>query len=254
MSPPPTAAVRLTEAEILSRENPDMKARRTAVVIPSAGSGLRTGLKTPKALIPLAGSTLFDQTVEVFLRHRRVGLIQPVVPSRKLAAFRSRLADAIAEGSCLPPVAGGRERQDSVYLGIKALPGEVEMIIIHDAARPFVPSSLITRVLNAAERHGAAIAAVAVQDTVKEGTPLNLIAGTVDRRNLWLAQTPQAFQAGIIREAHVRARSRNFRGTDDASLVEALGCPVTIVPGSPLNLKITTPDDIVLARALAREH
>lgn len=230
-----------------------MKARRTAVVIPSAGSGLRTGLKTPKALIPLAGSTLAEQTIDVFRRHRRVGLIQPVVPAGKLSAFSSRLAGAIADGSCLPPVAGGRERQDSVFLGIKALPSDVEIIIVHDAARPFVPPSLISRVLDAAGRHGAAIAAVAVQDTVKEGTPLNLVARTVDRRNLWLAQTPQAFQAGIIREAHQRARSLRFRGTDDASLVEALGCPVSIVPGSPLNLKITTPEDIVLARALAEK-
>jgi 2-C-methyl-D-erythritol 4-phosphate cytidylyltransferase len=125
------------------------------------------------------------------------------------------------------------------------------MIIVHDAARPFVDPVLVSRVLKAAVRYGAALAAIPVQDTVKQASREGTVAGTVDRSSLWLAQTPQAFRAELIREAHRQARGEGFRGTDDASLVEKYGHPVFIVPGSPLNMKITTPEDIVLARALA---
>jgi 2-C-methyl-D-erythritol 4-phosphate cytidylyltransferase len=160
-----------------------------------------------------------------------VHLVQPVVPSAKLASAGKRLARAVADGWCLPPVAGGRERQDSVRGGIRALPGDVELILIHDAARPFVSAALISAVLKAADRHGAAIAAIPVQDTVKKSSGDSFISATVDRGSLWLAQTPQAFRAEVIREAHRWAQA--------------------IVPGSPLNMKITTGDDIRIARALA---
>lgn len=221
-----------------------------AVIIPAAGKGVRTGLKTPKSFIPLAGAPLLARTIDVFHGHKQVGLIQPVLPRTQLSAFRKRFIDAYGWEKCRPAVAGGRERQDSVFLGLKALPEGVEFVIVHDAARPLVTAALISRVLLAARRHGAALAAIPLQDTVKKSTRLSLVEKTVDRRGLWIAQTPQAFRTGLLREAHSRAAARGFRATDDASLVEKLGHPVYMVTGSSLNLKVTTREDLLLARTL----
>ena len=225
---------------------------RVAVIIPAAGQGSRLGFKTPKTFVDLAGTPILVRTIAVFARSRRIGIIQPVLPRAFLGAFRRRLAK---EGwrQCLPAVPGGRERQDSVAAGLRALPNDVDYVMIHDGARPFVTLPLIHRVLEEAQRHGAALAAIPIQDTVKRVSPHLFLAGTVDRRSLWLAQTPQAFQASLLREAYARARTQPTVATDDAALVEALGHPVRVVPGSPLNLKITTREDLALSRAFLHD-
>ncbi len=125
--------------------------------------------------------------------------------------------------------------------------------MIHDAARPFVTPAIIDRVLDAARRHGAALAAVPVHDTVKSSTRAGRVLKTVDRRGLWLAQTPQAFRADLLREAHRRAVAAGHRGTDESALIESMGHPVHLVPGSPLNFKITTREDLALARSLVKQ-
>jgi 2-C-methyl-D-erythritol 4-phosphate cytidylyltransferase len=137
-----------------------------------------------------------------------------------------------------------------VAAGLRALPEGVEFVVIHDGARPFAPTALVERVLAEAQRHGAAIAATPVQDTVKRATAGLFLDGTVDRRGLWLAQTPQAFSVALLREAHAMARDSRLAATDDAALVEALGHPVRVVPGSRINFKITTREDLALARML----
>lgn len=226
---------------------------RTAAIIPAAGKGSRVGLKTPKTFIDLEGEPMLARTIGVFARSPRIGFVLPVLPRTHLALFRDRILARYRWERCLPAVAGGRERQDSVAAGMRALPPEVEFVVIHDGARPFVPLALVHRVLEAARRHGAAIAAVPAQDTVKRVSPDLFLEGTVDRRRLWLAQTPQAFHLPLLREAHARAAETGTAGTDDASLVEALGHPVRVVAGTPLNLKITTRADLALARALFRQ-
>jgi 2-C-methyl-D-erythritol 4-phosphate cytidylyltransferase len=137
-----------------------------------------------------------------------------------------------------------------VAAGLRALPEEIEYVVIHDGARPFATTALVERVLAEARRHGAALAAVPVHDTIKKVTPDLFLDGTVDRRALWLAQTPQAFSVGLLREAHAQARADGLEATDDAALVEALGHPVRVVPGSRMNFKITTREDLALARLL----
>jgi 2-C-methyl-D-erythritol 4-phosphate cytidylyltransferase len=223
---------------------------RVAVIIPAAGKSERVGLKTPKPFLFIAGVPMLAKTIAVFQRNRRVGLIQPVLPAGQIPLF-TRLRKKYRWGKCLPPVPGGRERQDSVAKGLAALPAEVEIVMIHDAARPFVTPAIIDRVLDAARRYGAALAAVPVQDTVKSSSRAGRVSKTVDRRGLWLAQTPQAFRADLLREAHRRAAAAGRRGTDESYLVENMGCRVHLVPGSPLNLKITTREDLALARSLA---
>jgi len=231
----------------------DRSVSRVAAVIPAAGRGARIGFRTPKTFVALDGTTMIARTIGVFARSSRITYVQPVLPRSRVAAFRASARSRRGWTNCLPAVAGGRERQDSVAAGLRALPAGVEFVIVHDGARPLVPLALVHRVLDAARRHGAALAAVPVQDTVKRGTLEGFLQGTVERRNLWLAQTPQAFHLPLLLEAHAHARETGSWGTDDAGLVEALGHPVRIVPGSPLNLKITTREDLVIARALLRE-
>ena len=223
---------------------------RAAVIIPAAGTGSRTGLKTPKPFIRISGSPMILFSLKTFQRHRSIALVQPVLPKSYFPAFERRILNRYPLSKCRSPVRGGRERQDSVFNGLKALPDDIEIVIVHDAARPFVTPAVISAVISAAVHDGAAFAAVPVQDTLKRADSASLVEATIDRSRLWQAQTPQAFRAPLLREAHLRAASDGYRGTDDASLVERLGHPVRIVPGSSRNLKVTTADDMVLARAL----
>ena len=144
---------------------------------------------------------------------------------------------------------GGPRRQDSVRLGLEALP-ECRWVVVHDGARPLVTAALIEAGLAAAAETGAAIAAVPLADTLKEAAEDGLIRRTLDRRNLWAAQTPQVFEYELLREAHRLAQGE---ATDDAALVEALGRRVKVFPGSPRNLKVTTAADLALAQALLAE-
>jgi 2-C-methyl-D-erythritol 4-phosphate cytidylyltransferase len=149
-------------------------------------------------------------------------------------------------------VPGGKERQDTVYHALKSLRREdnLEIILVHDGVRPFITPEQIGRVIQAARRHGAAILGIPAHDTLKRVDALGLVIQTLERRDIWQIQTPQAFQASLLWRAFLEAYSQDFYGTDEASLVEAMNMPVMVVPGSPLNLKITTPDDLQLAEAL----
>jgi 2-C-methyl-D-erythritol 4-phosphate cytidylyltransferase len=147
-------------------------------------------------------------------------------------------------------IPGGKERQDSVRAGIEALDGDAEIVIIHDAVRPFITSALIENCVRAAAAEGAATVGVPVKDTVKEVGPDGRILRTCDRSLLWFTQTPQVFRRDIIENAHRAAVRDGFRGTDDTSLVERLGIAVRMIRGDYGNIKITTPEDLILAEAL----
>ena len=147
-------------------------------------------------------------------------------------------------------VHGGAERQDSVWNGLAALETHCEIVAIHDAARPFISVEAIQRSIEAAAETGSAVVATPVRDTIKRADAQHTIRETVSRHDLWLAQTPQTFQVGVIRAAHQWAQQRGIVGTDDATLVEQMGRPVRIVPGDALNFKIATPDDLALAQAV----
>jgi 2-C-methyl-D-erythritol 4-phosphate cytidylyltransferase len=228
--------------------------KRVAVILPAAGKSVRMGLKTPKPFLPLEGVPMLARSIEAFQECRGVDLIQPVLPKAHLSRFRERLLKKYSWPKCSPAVPGGRERQDSVLRGLEALPDEVEIVVVHDAARPLVSASLINRVLDAAESTGAALAALPVHDTVKRASAGMYVGKTVERRGLWLAQTPQAFRRSLLREAYDRAAASGLRGTDEAYLVEAIDHPVCLVPGSALNLKVTTREDLSLARLILRSR
>ncbi|HZQ35726.1 MAG TPA: 2-C-methyl-D-erythritol 4-phosphate cytidylyltransferase [Dehalococcoidia bacterium] len=214
------------------------------VVIVGAGSSTRMG-GIDKVFAPLAGLPLVAHALLAATRCREVQYIVLVVAGDRLAEVRTSLP-AAALGKLVAVVAGGARRQDSVVAGLAALP-ETGYVAIHDAARPIVTSDLFSAGFAAARETGAAIAAVPVVDTLKRAALDGTIVETVPRERLWAVQTPQVFRSGLLIAAH-RAAAGDV--TDDAMLVEALGHPVHVFAGSPANLKVTTPDDLVVAEAL----
>ena len=223
--------------------------RDVAVVIPAGGLGTRLGRGTPKQFLTLGRASILATTVRHFARRRDVAAVVVAAPAAHVTRARRALA-ALASRASLTVVTGGATRQESVALGLQATPG-VEVIVVHDAVRPFITDELIDRVVAAARAAGAAVCALPITETVKRVRD-GIVEATVDRAGLWRVQTPQAFRAGLLREAHGKARRDGVTGTDDAMLVERLGVPVRVVEGLAANMKITTPGDLARARARAR--
>lgn len=219
-------------------------------LIVAGGSGSRFGGPRPKQYLPLAGVPVLIRTLGVFDRCEAIDTHVLVVPPGDVRFVRESL---LADAGMRKPVlvcGGGARRQDSVFNGLASIPDDDSIVVIHDAVRPLVDGTCIRACVEAARAHGAGIAAVPAVDTLKRVTRAGSIEATLPRADVWLAQTPQAFRTGLVRDAHWAARAENFIGTDDASLVERQGGAVRIVPGSRRNIKITTSEDMVLAEAL----
>lgn len=225
---------------------------RVAAIIPAAGLGRRMRRQIPKQFLSLEGKPILAHTLEVFENLADVDEITIVAQTAAMEFCQTQVITPFGFKKVLRLVPGGKERQDSVYNALKVLHqhDDLELILVHDGVRPFVTPTEIRRVLAAARQHGAAILGLPIQDTVKMVDSNQVIQQTLDRRQLWVAQTPQVFRTAILWRAFIEAYSRGFYGTDEASLVEALGVPVAIVPGSPFNIKVTTPDDLILAQAI----
>jgi len=223
---------------------------RVVALIPAAGRGRRMGSEKPKAILPLGGVPLLTHTLQEFEACSQVDEILALVPAGEVPLF----ADEILRRAGLKKVsrilAGGPERQDSVYLGLKAVGGKADFVIIHDGARPFVSPELIERALSETRRYKAVVVGVPAGDTIKEVSAQREVLRTLERSRLWAIQTPQSFEYGLIAEAHEKAREEGFYGTDDASLVERLRIPVRVIEGSRFNLKISTPEDLILGEAI----
>jgi len=220
-----------------------------ALLLPAAGLGTRMG--TRKTLLGLAGKPLVIHTLERFLpfRDQIVQTILIVHPD-DADALTERCGDELqARFAVTHVVPGGATRQKSVRAGLGLVSTDADLVAIHDAVRPFVSSHAVAEAFEAAEQVGAAIVATPVKPTVKRVAD-GRIEATIDRTKLWCAQTPQVFRRSLILEAIDAASREGLVVTDDAQLVERLGHPVAIVPGSELNLKITTPQDLALAEAI----
>lgn len=213
------------------------------------------GSATPKQYRELAGVPMLLRALRPFTSHPEVEHIAVVLPPGDVSKPPSWLA-SLAGGS-LSLVAGGAERSDSVAHGLAALPGHCSTVLVHDAARPLVDRPTIDAVIAMARSGAGAVPAVALGDTVKEVAPDDpslTIRATIPRERLWRAQTPQGFPRALLEEAHARARREGRPATDDAALLERLGATVRIVPGSPLNFKVTTEEDFRLAELVVRDQ
>jgi len=223
------------------------KTERTAAILVAAGRGLRAGAGGPKQYRTIGGQTVIYRAMEAFCRHPDVFAVQPVVNPDDAAIFN----EAVAGLRHQPPTNGGATRQASVHAGLEALAGaKPDIVLIHDAARPFVTPAVISRAIDAAGRTGAAVPAIAVTDTIKQVDATGNVEATPDRARLRIAQTPQAFRYDVILDAHRRA-ARDGRGdfTDDAALAEWAGLTVATFEGDPANMKLTTPEDFVREEA-----
>lgn len=223
------------------------KSVRTAAILVAAGRGLRAGSGGPKQYRSIGGQTVIFRAMEPFCRHPEVCAVQPVLNPDDAAMFNAAVSTLTHE----PPARGGATRQASVHAGLEALAGQKpDIVLIHDAARPFVSAALISRAIDAAGRTGAAIPAIPVADTVKLIDGNGNVEATPERARLRIAQTPQAFRFDVILDAHRRA-VREGRGdfTDDAALAEWAGLTVATFEGDPANMKLTTPEDFVREEA-----
>ncbi len=223
------------------------------VLIPAAGSGVRLGAGLPKQYLDIAGRPVLAHTLAVFDAlpecrgiviatddHARVGALLAAHPLRRPV----RIVD------------GGATRQESVTRALAALSadaGDEDVVLVHDAARPCVTAQQVRDVVAACAQHGAALLALTARDTIKTGTS-GIVLGTLDRSSIHLAQTPQGARAVLLRAAFARAEADGFNGTDEAALLEHDGTEVRLVEGAPSNLKITTPDDLVMAAAVLSAH
>ena len=198
----------------------------------------------PKPLLALGGRTILQHSVAAFDRHPAVSELVVVLPSEWVDSAASIVGPTSRDCAC---VAGGAQRHDSVRAGFSRLSAAVDVVLIHDAARPFAGAALIDRVLAATRDIGAAVPALPARDTVKQVDSQGNVAVTIPRGDVWLAQTPQGFQRGVLEQAMRAADGRE--ATDEAVLVERAGHPVRVVQGDEGNVKITTPDDLSAARA-----
>jgi len=216
----------------------------TYALIVAAGRGARFGGELPKQYLALGGNTVLRHAVAAFATHPQIAGVLVTIRPEDHGHYERAIAGLVV----LPPVAGGAERQDSVRLGLEALAAHSpDRVLIHDGARPFPDAALIDRVIDALDRASAAIPALPLGDTIKRVED-GLIRETVDRSQLWRAQTPQGFHFGPILAAH-RAVA-GYVLTDDAAVAEAAGIAPLIVPGSEENLKVTTAEDLAAAERL----
>ncbi|RJP25671.1 MAG: 2-C-methyl-D-erythritol 4-phosphate cytidylyltransferase [Candidatus Abyssobacteria bacterium SURF_5] len=224
---------------------------RAAAIVPAAGQGIRMRLGKPKALLPLLGRPMLGWTLDPI---QQVGLFSSILvacPPGEETAFHDSLAPVFGS---VRFVAGGRTRQESVQNCLEQIPVDYDLVAIHDGARPLVTRALLRDTLTKAAQVGAAVAAVRSKDTVKECNERGVIERTFVRENLRLVQTPQCFRLELILQAYEKARFDLFSATDDSAIVERLGVDVHVVEGSYENIKVTTPEDIIVCEELLRRR
>lgn len=232
-----------------------MDRQKVVALVPAAGRGLRMGTNTPKQFLGLGGVPLLVHSLRVFETSQVVTEVILAVPTREREYCRDEIVARFQFSKVRRIVAGGTQRQDSVRHALAEVDPDADLVLVHDAVRPFLTEEMIARVTDAADRHGGAIIAIPSRDTLKQVGADRVIERTIDRAPLWQAQTPQAFRRSILQKAHDHAMINGYVGTDDADLVERIGMPVVVVEGSGDNIKITRPEDLIIGEAiLASRH
>ncbi|MDO9541286.1 MAG: 2-C-methyl-D-erythritol 4-phosphate cytidylyltransferase [Kiritimatiellia bacterium] len=220
-------------------------------IIVAGGKSERIGANIDKAFLSLGTKPVLVYSLLAFEKCRDISEVVLVMRKDRIDAARQ----AVRMFGCnkvKKVIAGGTLRQQSVLNGLEEVSENVDIVVVHDGARPCVTSDLISQTINSAKQHGSGVAAVKITDTVKSVEKGMIISGTVDRTKLWLVQTPQAFQISLLRKAFAYVEKKKIRVTDEASAVELVSTGVRLIVSSSSNIKITSPDDLTLAAALMR--
>lgn len=223
---------------------------RINAVIAAGGHGKRMKNSTSKQFLTVKGHPILYYTLMAFEAVGTLDEILLVVGADDMENAQREIIDRYGFKK-IKLIEGGCQRQDSVYNGLRGLSSQTDIVVIHDGVRPFVSPKIIHQSIEAAKKYRAVGVAVPVKDTIKVVGEDHAIKKTPDRSTLWAMQTPQTFDYHLILKAHEMARSEGFYGTDDAMLVERMGLPVRVIPGSYVNIKITTPEDIMVAEVFA---
>jgi len=219
-------------------------------IIVAAGKGVRMGTELRKQYLVAAGRPILSHTLHKFDVCTAIDKIYLVIPRHDFAYCQQKVLPAACLNNPVQLVDGATKRQQSVFRGLESLEEKEGLVAVHDGVRPLIDPSIIETCVRVAAENGACIPGIPVSDTIKKANRQGIITSTVERSGLWSIQTPQVFEYRIIIEAHQRAIHEGFTGTDDASLVERLGYPVSIINGSKTNIKITTEEDLAIASKL----
>ena len=213
----------------------------TAIIV-AAGSSKRLGSKINKPYLELNGKALLCHSLSAFAGAAEIKEIIVVIRKEDEELCRSVVRHGCHKNVRF--IEGGKERQDSVYNGLKKVRKDCKLVLVHDAARPFIDTAFVEKLINTASKHRAVVPVLHVKETVKRSSTGKYIDETLDRKKLFLAQTPQVFDYRLLLKAYERAVEDNFYGTDDSMLVERMGTPVMLVPGDERNIKITVKEDL----------
>lgn len=224
----------------------------TAVIV-AAGKGRRMGTEISKQFLPLCGKEILAHTVEKFEKAACIRDIILVTGGDALQDVR-QMAQEYGWKKIISVTEGGKERQDSVFLGLQQVPQDTEIVLIHDGVRPFVTEEILERSIVAAKETGGCVAGVPAKDTIKVCDAEGFAIATPDRSTLRQIQTPQTFRRKEILAAYEKAKADGFLGTDDASVLEHGGFPVQVIMGSYRNIKITTKEDLLIGTAFLKEE
>jgi 2-C-methyl-D-erythritol 4-phosphate cytidylyltransferase len=230
-----------------------MRLVKVGVVIPAAGFGKRMGAKYNKQFLTMAGLPILAHTIKVFQLSAYVIEIVVVGAGNDIFHITEIVNNQKFDKVSAIPI-GGSQRQDSVLIGVQALSSAIQRVVVHDGARPLLTLEHLNRFLENSEGFPAAITAIPVKDTIKRITETGLVAETPPRDFLRAVQTPQVFEMVLLEKVHKTAAEQGYYGTDDASLLEWQGYPVTVLEGYPENIKITTPEDLWLAEYIIEQR
>jgi 2-C-methyl-D-erythritol 4-phosphate cytidylyltransferase len=228
-----------------------MAKHKSFALIPAAGMGKRMGASINKQYLQLKGMPVVARTLSIFEQSPLIDAVYLVIPAEEISYCQKHVVDEYGFKKIAAIVPGGKERQNSVLNGLKAMrevAADDDVVLIHDGVRPLITENMLRDSIHVARNHDGALVAVQVKDTIKtvhNGT----VCGTPPRESLWQAQTPQSFRFGKIFHAHLAAEQEGFAGTDDSSIIERIGGEVHIIQGHYRNIKITTPEDMILAEA-----
>lgn len=227
---------------------------KVTALIPAAGMGKRMGKAVAKQFLLLGDKPLLAHTLLAFQRAPEIDEIIPILSEEDMESCLGDIIERYHITKVKTLVVGGKERQDSVFHGLQKIGKDAAVVLVHDGVRPFVTSEMIREAVDLAKKGECVAVGVPIKDTIKEVDDKKIVLRTLERGRLWAIQTPQAFPVKILKRAYEESQKHKIHGTDDATLVERAGGTVRVIMGSYENIKITTPEDLILAEEILRRR